>query len=515
MKRLLSALIALSLAVTLVGCGGGGSSSSQNVEVTGPSDPDTLTVGVYTDPIDLNPTNQNDQFSQMIKSQMYETLVTMDAEGNLQPNLATEWAYTDDYTLEIKLRQGVQFHTGGEMKASDVIFSLKLMSESSFANLATGHIDLEQTTAVDDYTVRIVMTDPFAAQINYFNWPLTAIVSEEGYNQINGDYSSQSIGTGPYQLVSYVKDSEVKMVGFDNYWEEGKPYIKNLNFRVIPEGTTRTLELESGGIDVATTLNIMDVDRLESSAATAVLKEPSYQMFYLFFNLDNEYLSDYNVRRAICMAVDWENAVPAAFGDSGVFEPAYVAEGVEGYIRMDPLPYDPEAAKQLLTDAGYSDGEITIEMITSNMEARVRLCEMIQASLGQIGINMEMTQMETSAFYNAYLGSEHDITMLGYFAMTGEAGKVLPYFQSDNIFNATMNWTNPEFDQLVSEAVTTIDTDTRVSLYEQAQQMIYDELVAYPILQNVLLVGTRSYVKGLELDPSFECHKFKNVYFEE
>lgn len=476
---------------------------------------DKLVVGVFTDPIDLNPTFQNDQFSQMVKRQMYETLVIMDQDGNLSPGLATEWEYVDDTTLIIKLRQGVEFHSGGELKATDVLFTFKLMSESDFAELGARHIDLPNCEALDDYTVKVKLTKPFAAQINYFNWPLTAIVSEAGYNKIIGDYSKMSIGTGPYKLVRYVKDSEIVMKAHEDYWEDGKPGIPNLVFRVIPEATTRSLELESGGIDVAMQLSMMDVDRLEANQNMAVLRKPSYQMFYIFFNQKhNKYMRDYNVRKAICMAVDWQAAIPAAFGASGQFAPAYVAEGVEGYIEMTPLPYDPDGARKLLKDSGYADNKIEINMYTSNMETRVKLCEMIQAFMAEIGISMKITTLETAAFYNAYLSSEHDMTMLGYFAMTGEAGKVLPYFQSNNIFNATMTWSNPEFDKLVSEAVVEIDTATRIKKYQQAQNLIYDELVSYPILQNVLLVGTRSNVKGLVLDSSFEAHQFKNVYFE-
>ena len=127
---------------------------------------------------------------------------------------------------------------------------------------------------------------------------------------------------------------------------------------------------------------------------------------------------------------------------------------------------------------------------------------------------MNVVVMETSAWQESWLNREHDMVNIGFFALTGEAGRVLIYWQSSNLFNTATNWDNPKYDQLVDEAMAEIDTETRVRKYQEAQQIILDELVAFPFCQYSILVGTRANVKGLVLDPSFERHLFKNVYFE-
>ena len=520
--KFFSFLLAIIMVVSLCACTGSslaGDSLVDNVSdsATSPSTAgkDKLVVGAFLDPIDMNPHSQSDQASLQLKRQLYETLLAMDTDGNLVPELCTKWEWTDNTTLILKLREGVKFHSGGELKASDVLFSFKLMRESRYADVAVTFIDLDNSKALDDYTVEIKLTKPYAAQINYFNWSLTAIVSEEGYNQNNADYNKISIGTGPYKLVSYVKDSELVLNAFDEYWEEGKPIIPNLVFRIIPEETTRTLELESGGIDVALNLAETSVDRLKKNSNLMVLTQPCYQIGYNYFNLNNKYLSDYNVRKAIYMAVDWSSVVPAAFGPRGDFPDAFLAPGVEGSLKTDFLPtYDPEGAKQLLQDSGYTDGEIEFNMYTSNMEVRVKFCELMQAFLRDININMNVVVMETAAWQEAWLNSEHDMVNIGFYALTGEAGRVLFNWHSSNIFSSATNWHNPEFDKLVDEAMAEIDTSTRIKKYQDAHQMILDELVAFPFCQYNLLVGTRANVKGLVLDPSFERHQFKNVYFE-
>jgi len=302
---------------------------------------------------------------------------------------------------------------------------------------------------------------------------------------------------------------------FDGYWEEGKPIIPNLIFRIIPEESTRTLELESGGIDVALNLADTAVERLRQNPKLTVLTQPSYSLTYNFFNMKNKYLSDYNVRKAIYMAVDWPSMVSAAYGPRGAFPDAFLAPGVEGSLKTDFLPaYDPEGAKQLLRDAGYADGQIQLNMYTSNMEVRVKMCELMQAFLREVGINMNVVINESSAWQEAWLNSEHDMVPIGFYAFTGEASRVLNIWHSSNVFNPATGWHDPEYDRVLEEAMAEIDTATRIKKFQEAQQMILDQLVSFPVSQGIILTGTQSYVKGLVLDPSFERHMFKNVYFE-
>lgn len=529
MKRLFTALLVVVMIAALVGCGapsssapppsGNGSGTSSSETPSGPpaANPkkDTLVIGSYMDPTDLDPHNQNLQWSHTYKAQMYETLIIADSEG-IKPNLAESWEWKDDTTLIIHLKKGVQFHNGyGEMKASDVLFTIGLIRQSNYSSMAVSYVDLEKSSAPDDYTVELVLTSPFAAQMNYFNWPLTAIVSEAGYKDNNGDYSKVSVGTGPYKLVNWVKDSQVVMTKHDDYWEEGKPIIPNLTFRVIPEGTTRTLELESGGVDVSLTLSMVDVDRLEARNDTYVMRGPSMQMWQLFLNTKNEHLAKYNVRKAICMAIDWEPAIAASFGASGIPASSYLAPGVEGYVSFEHLPYDPDGARALLAQEGYKDGDINLTFYTSNTEVRTNFCEVIQAFLLDIGINAEVKPMEQAAFVDAYLASEHDMTHFGYTAVTMEAGKVLPYYQSNNIYNATISWKNQEFDDLVNRARVNINEQERVQQYIDAQKILFDSLASYPCMQPIILAGVRSNVTGFELEGSFEVHRFKNAYFTE
>lgn len=491
-----------------------GNASAPNTASEPPIAKDTLTVDTDLDPTDMNPHSYTNQHGQMIKRQMYETLLRMDPDGTLVGELCTSWEWIDSLTLDLKIRQGVQFSCGGELKASDVVFSFKLMRESNFANIAVQYMDLDNTKALDDYTVEVKLTTPFPAQVNYFNWPLTAIVSEAGYNKINGDYGVESIGTGPYKLVSYVKDSEVDLVANPDYWEEGKPYIPNLKFRIIKEETTRTLDLESGGVDISVNLASSAVEQVKANPKLQVYEQPSFSMTYVYFNQDKPYLSDYNVRLAICKAIDWSAAVKAAFGDKGKVTPSWLAPGVEGAEPLDMLQYDPEGAKQILKDNGYTDGEISFDMYVNTDQSRVQMAELMQAYLKDVGINMKVVSLEAAAWEAAYLNSEHGAIITAWFAMTGEAGKVLQTYRSTDTFNKMTNWKSPELDALIGSAMAELDTATRIKEYQECQDMLYNNLAGYPFMQSVLVYAAASDVKGFVLDPSYERNLFKNVYFE-
>lgn len=523
-RKIISFLMALALIIVcFTGCSGSGTSepAAAGAASTGGSAPppaadgkDTLVIASYSDITDLDPNNIDAQSSHVVKRQMYETLISIDSEGNLIPVLAESWEFADDTTMMIHLRENVKFHTGGTLKASDVLFSLNRMRESSYASTAVQYIDLDKSEAVDDLTVKLVMTQPLAAQMNYFNWGVTEISSEDGYNQIGGDFSKGSIGTGPYKFVSYVKDSEVKMTKFDDYWEEGKPHIDNLTFRFITEATTRSLELESGGVDVTLGLPYLDVERFSNNPDTYVLRQLGTQMFYFGHNFKNPVLAaDVNVRKAMFMAVDWPGAVQASFGASGEVAQGFLAHGIEGYLAKDDIPFDPEGARKLLDESGFTPEELTFSLYTSNNETFVRLAEIVQASLAEVGVTMEIKALEEGAWEESLMNGDHDFTFCQFSALTMEASKSLTWFTSTTPWHKAFSWDNTDFDVLVSEGSATLDQAKRVELYQEAQQMIYDDAVAWPVLNICVLVGARSNVQGLVLDGTFESHMFKNVYF--
>jgi len=480
---------------------------------------DTLIMAVRGDPPDWGPNSNNSQNFWALKKQIYETLVVFDKEGIVQPCLAESWEFADDLTLIFHLRKGVFFHNGEELKASDVLFSFKKISESKDASPGVANLDFEKTVAIDDYTVKVVTKQPFSTQIKYFEWPLTSISSEKAFNDSGGDYNADPLGaggTGPYTIVEFVPGDRVVLAAFEDYWEKGKPYVKNLIIRIITESTTRGLELESGGVDIALELNAVDITGLRDQVDTDVVLDPSAQTNYLSFQNTHKYINDPLIRKAIVYAIDWDTAVSAAFGDTGIRAIGFLAPSVEGFASdIKIIQYDPEMAKKLLIDAGYPDGFEGIKMYTDTVTERRNLAEIMQSYLADVGIGLELVSMEQAAYVTAYKNGEHDLMLFGLTATTGEPGKPFAFFTIGNSYENVWGWGNQEFTDLVSQASVTLDDTARNNLWHKAQEMLNEDLPMYPVYYRSIASGIRTNVKGFENNPSFESPLLKNVYFGE
>ena len=519
-RKIVTVLLTTVLLITAPGCSQGGPSASTSTSsgssssVKSAAGQDTLVVGIITDPLTLDPNDNNMQASHTVKRNIYEPLVTIDDDNNVVPCLAESWEYEDDYTLVFHLRKGVLFHNGEELKASDVIFTLNRIREMGAAKLAVEKVDFEKTAAVDDYTVKVVTTKPFAAQIKYFEWPLTCIFNEKAYKESEGDFLKAPIGTGPYKLKQWISGDRIELVANEDYWEEGKPKIKNVIMRLITESANRSMELESGGIDIAYEIPASDIPRLEENPDTDVVRSLCLNTNYIAINNSKKPFDDARVRKAIAYAVDVEKAVKSAYKGTGLVAEGFFTPTVEGFNNnVELIKYNLEKAKELLAEAGYPDGFKTTIM-TDNTQERIDIATIFQSQLAAVGIDVEIVQLEQGAMVAAYERSQHDLLTVGFTSTTGEASRALGFFHKDNPVQSVWRWYNDEFSDLVDKASATMDLEERVKLYQQAQEIMLEEYPVIPTLHREILNAKRSYVKGFNNNRTFESHILKDVYFD-
>ena len=508
--------LAITFLFTMTGCGSNNDSAegekSGSIKTAGGAD--EIVVAFPTDPMTLDPNDNNFQMSHAIKRNIYEPLVTIDNNNEIQPCLAESWEYTDDTTLMLYLRKGVKFHNGEEMKAGDVVFTLNRVKDMPAAKLAVEKVDFEKTEAVDDYIVKVVTKTPFPAQIRYFEWPLTCIFSQKAYEESGGDFLKSPIGTGPYKLKQWVSGDRIELEAFDGYWEEGKPEMKKVVFRLITEPANRSIELESGGVDLAYEIPAADIPRLDEDPDIDVVRSLCLNTNYLAMNCEKAPLDNPTVRKAIAYALDMPSAVKTAYKDTGVAAEGFFTPSIEGYNpNVKLISTDIEKSKALLAEAGYPNGfDITLTCDTTR--ERADIAEIFQNQLAQVGIRVTLQQMEQGAMVAAYERSEHELLIVGFTGTTGEASRALGFFQKENPVQSVWRWYHDEFTDLVNEASTTMDTEKRIALYQQAQEIMADEYPVVPILHREILNAKRSYVQGFENNRTFESHLLKNVHFE-
>ena len=530
-RKLFSLALALVmiLSLALTGCGNNSANNgSQNGEQGNNSEgggedsnADRMLYVVTSDDVqNLDPNNDTTQARLQVKSQIYETLVRFDSEGNLVPWLAESWEFEDDYTTLIKIREGITFSNGEPLTANDVMFTFKRTIENKLIGfMEVGSIDLEKSEVVDDYTIRLVTTCAGSLQMRMLENPDTGIICEKAYTEANGDFwNGAAIGTGPYTYVSYAAGDSIVLKTNENYWnEEAAPKIKNITFRFIVDSATRAVEAETGGADIVYDIEATDLQRLDENPDVNMVTTLGTNCTYICLNCADPILSDPKVREAIWYAVDPKAAATVAYGDFGAPADNFLVTGIHGAIE-NPEDYfverDVEKAKSLLAEAGYADGlELNIYVSSSN-RGRQDMAEVLQAQCAEAGITLNIQVLEGGALDEVLLGGTSQITLYGQSATTFEGGRPLQHFLPDNNESKMFQYYDEEFVNKVTEALSTVDDETRYGMYADCCAMLMENYVALPIWFKGLSAAVQTDIGGFQLTRSYEQHYLQYVYFQ-
>lgn len=486
-------------------------------ESTQPATPakDILIVGMGADAKSLDPHATNDQPSSRVAKQIYETLVNQNEAMELEPGLAESWSQIDELTYEFKLVQGVKFHNGEELKASDVKFTLLRALESSHIGHIVGAIDGEKIEVVDDYTIRISTKEPFAPMIAHMAHTATGILNEKAVTEAGEDYGQKPVGTGPFQFVNWVTGDKIELERFEGY-HGTLPAYKNLVFRNISDNTTRTIELESGGVDIAYDIQPTDVARVEANKDLTLLRDINLSTTYIGFNAKKAPYDNVKVRQAINYALDMEAIVDAVYG--GVGAPSKGPLGPNVWASNQELQeygFDVEKAKELMKEAGYENGFKTT-IWTNDNQQRMDIAEIVQNQLRAINIDAEVKVVEWGAYLDGTAAGEHDMFILGWVTVTGDPDYGLYALFHSSQHGAAGNrtfYSNARVDELLDAARITAVPAEREAAYKEAQEIIRNEAPWIFTWTGENLTGTRANVKGFSQHPAGH-HKLTGVYFE-
>jgi peptide/nickel transport system substrate-binding protein len=472
-----------------------------------PVDPNTVTVVIESSPANLDPRIGTDAQSERIDELIFDSLVKKDAQFNLQPDLASSWDTPDPLTYIFHLRSGVKFQNGQPLTARDVKWTLDTMRNhtvrtakyQAFRNVAS-------IVAPDAQTVVIRMKQPDAALLWNVSDGAIGIVP---YGSGSG-FQQHPIGTGPFSFVSQEVDKEVVLRRNPTSWQ-GVSRIGTLRFHVVPDGTTRALELRKGSADVEQNSLTPDmVWSMRSDPQIAVSAVPGTEVQYLTFNLRDPYLRDIRVRRAIAYAVNRPLIIETLM--HGQAEPAesLLPPGHWAYNgKVQHYRYDPARARALLDAAGYKPGRGSIrfhlEMKTSSDEGARLLAMALQQQLRAVGIALDVRSYEFATFYS-------DITH-GAFGIYGlrwiggnEDPDIFRYAYSSTSFpphGANRGaYSNAALDRLLQAGATDSDQKIRRAAYARAQEILAGDMPSLPLwfLDSVVIYNRR--LSGVEASAS-------------
>lgn len=521
-------LLTFTLALVLAACAGGDDSedtskdsgdtgtetntdSGTTEEVAGGGD---LIIAELSDASSLDPHGSNDVPSSNIQSNLYETLVNRDADGELVPGLAESWTQVDDVTWEFKLKQGVTFHDGEEFNAEAVKASFDRLLDPEVASPRAFLFEMvTEVKVVDESTVQFVTEYPFSPLLAHLTHNGGSIISpksiEEDYAAMEADSSvnagsvigTNPVGTGPFKFESWTPGTEIKLVKYAEY--AGTPaHIDSVTFKVVPEGATRVAELESGYAHIIGAVEPAQVANVNSFDEASVLETASSSLTYLGFNTEKEPFNDPKVRQAISKAIDRPTLIEGIYEGFGIPAISPLAPGIFGYTEdVTSMAYNMDEAKALLEEAGYADGFKTT-IWTNDNPARQQVAIVLQENLKKLNIQAEIEVMEFGSYLEKTAAGEHDMFILGWSNPTGDAdyGLYALFHSSQHGDPGNRSfYTSEKVDELLENGRREADPTAREAIYKEALQLISDESPMAFVLHPYTLTGVSDKVSGFNV----------------
>ncbi|WP_102959450.1 ABC transporter substrate-binding protein [Mangrovicella endophytica] len=495
-----SRLYAALLAATLLSPGAVVSAS-----VAGAAEDKTLDVRFYDDPAGFDPANIFRIENENIAFNVFSGLTTYDGKtGAIVPDLAESWENKDNTTWTFHLRKGVQWQKGyGEFTAADVLYSYKRILDPATASPYIAELTgIETMEAPDPYTVVIKLKQPNGGFLHTVaNYHQGQIVKKEAIEAAGDQVRWQPVGTGPYYLESIDVNSRIVLKRHKGYYKGPAP-IETLDFHIIKDDATAAIALRNGEIDLLMRQNKEEQLQILKDAGFKMNHVDNYAATLKVMNLSDPILKDVRVRQAIAYAIDYP-AITAAIAPS-LQAPAYsiMMPWMEVFAKDAPrYEYDPEKAKQLLTEAGYPDG-FTLKALNTSAQGVTEQQQFEIDYLSQVGIKMELELVDTPT-YNQRRNKGEFMTATRLLPAINPDMILFSYLHPDNRSPKGLNgaqYDNPELTATIEAARAEADPEKRMELYAKAQTIAMTDLPYVPSTANNVYWPSKTNVTGVNIN---------------
>ena len=479
--------------------------------------------------------------------QIYSRIVDFERGGtSVVPGLAEKWEISPDgLTYTFHLRKGVKWQSNKnfkptrDMNADDILFMFERQwkednpyfkvtspNHSYFNDMGMPKL-LKSVEKVDPYTVKIVLNRPEAPFLSDLAMEYAGVQSREYADAMlkagtPEKIDQEPVGTGPFYLVQYQKDALIRYKAFPEYYG-GKAKIDDLVFSITPDASVRWAKLQKGECHVMPYPNPADLDAMRKDPKITVLEQPGLNIGYLAYNTQRKPFDDVRVRKAVNMAIDKQAIIGAVYMSTGIAAKNPIPPTMWSYndaVKDDP--YDPEAARKLLAQAGHPNGFATDLWAMPvqrpyNPNAR-RIAELMQADLAKVGIKAEIKSFEWGEYRKRMQEGEHQMGMLGWTGDNGDPDNFLhTLLGCDSAKSGGSNvakFCYKPYEDLVLKAKTVTDQAERAKLYKKAQVIFKEQAPWFTIAHAVQLKPVRKEVVDFKLSP-FGRHTFYGVDIKE
>jgi peptide/nickel transport system substrate-binding protein len=463
-------VFALFALVALVGCGGGGAPQSN-------TPPDTLYVALEAEPPELDPNLSSAYVDRQVMASLYDKLVDIDENGEIVPMLAKSYDVSDDgkvYTFH--LRDGIKFHDGTEFNAEAAKYNLERYQEEDSVR-STEVEPIESVEAVDEYTVRVTLSEPFAPFLAVLTDRAGIMASPKAIEENNGRISKDPVGTGPFKFVERVRGDHITVEKNPDYWREGLPKIDKIEYRGIDDENVQYQNLQSGELDIIDSIPLVEFKELQESGDYNVSIEPGLGYQGVFLNVTQPPFDNKQLRQAVYRLVDRDAIVKAVLrgvggeaGNSPFSEQSWAySEESDSYPERSV-----EEAKALLEEAGEPDG-FSFTLKTDPSPINQQIGQVIQNNLKPAGIDVKLEQEEFGTLLDDSTNGNFQALFLGWSGRIDPDLNIYDFTVTNGDFNDS-GYSNPEVDKLLNEARITSDRDRRKELYGQVMEILHEDV---------------------------------------
>lgn len=483
-----------------------------------PAAASTLKWGANRDIASLDPYSFGDTFTLAVLNHVYEGLVRYDDQLKIEPALAESWEISDDgRTWRFRLRKGVKFHNGSDFTADDVLASLARVSHET--SPLKGNLPAYESSAkVDDHTVDIVVNTTYPLLLNDLTnihifdkeWLVennSELPTDSGAG-VEGYATSHANGTGPFIVEERQPDARTTFVVNPGWWDTPRHNLTRIEFTPIASAATRVAALLSGEINFTNLAPLQDLPRLEAAPNVNVLQSTELRTVFFAFNMKDKLVEsnveganpfhDRRVRQAMYQALAADQLQQKVMRGLSRTTGSLIAPAIPGYAEEldERLPYDPEAAKALLTEAGYPDGfEFLLLCANDSYVNEEELCQAAAAMWSRIGLKASLSVAPRSVQNPKRVAGEFDIGTLGWAnePMIDSYSILVQVLHSKTGTAGVFNWGgwgNGEIDRLTDRAATELDPAERLPLQTEALRIAHQEIMFLPLHQQPMAWAT-------------------------
>ena len=495
----------------------------------------TVRIANQGDALSMDPHSLNETLQLSVTGNVYEPLVGRNKDLSLTPMLATSWKQTSPTVWRFELRKGVQFHDGTPFTADDVVFSLaRTQVEGSDMKSYTN--DFKEVRKIDSHTVEIETKTPFPilpdvlslVYIMSKKWCETnqATVPVDRRKGVENTASFKANGTGPFRVRERQPNVRTVFTRNGSYWGKIEGNVTEVVFTPIGNDATRVAALLSGEVDVMEPVPVQDIDRVNSSANTRAITGPELRTIFLGMDQKRDELlysnikgknpfKDKRVRQAFYQAIDIKGIKKTVMRGASNPSAQLVGPGINGFQpEMKRLPYDVEAAKKLMAEAGYPNGfEVSMNCPNDRYVNDGRICQTVAANLSRINVKINLQAETKGTYFPKVLRRDTSFYMLGWTPAT---------YDAHNAMNAIMRcvddkgagqfnlgaYCNPKVDELTLKVQAETDKDKRNAYIKEAFDLHAADVGHIPLHQQALAWGVNKKVKLVQLADNFMYFKW-------